>query len=140
MPLARTCGSNAVRWPESFVHSVIKRPLRGLGEHGGVKGGTRLRNARRLCLGDYDLARTRPAASPAYAPLRLAVHVYQRHAEKRLLAIHTTVTPAFRDVGDLVDFAALSMSIVLDFLVKDHRHRRDDPVVAQPAADLDRRL
>lgn len=37
---------------------------------------------------------------------------------KDVAAIHTTVTTAFPDIGELLDFAALSMSIVLDFLVK----------------------
>ena len=37
---------------------------------------------------------------------------------KDVAAIHTTVTTAFRDLGHLLDFVALSMSIVLDFLVK----------------------
>ena len=37
---------------------------------------------------------------------------------KDVAAIHTTVTTAFRDLGDLLDFVALSMSVVLDFLVK----------------------
>ena len=37
---------------------------------------------------------------------------------KDVAAIHTTVTTAFRDLGDLLDCAALSMSIVLDFLIK----------------------
>ena len=37
---------------------------------------------------------------------------------KDVAAIHTTVTTTFRDSGDLLDCAALSMSIVLDFLIK----------------------
>ena len=37
---------------------------------------------------------------------------------KGVAAIHTTVTTAFRNLGDLLDCAALSMSIVLDFLIK----------------------
>ena len=39
-------------------------------------------------------------------------------APKGIAAIHTTVTTASCNIGDLFDFATLSMSIVLDFLVK----------------------
>ena len=37
---------------------------------------------------------------------------------KDVALIITTVASAFREVGDMLDFAALSMSIVLDFLIK----------------------
>lgn len=39
-------------------------------------------------------------------------------APKGIATIHTTVTTASRHIGDLLDFAARSMSIVLDFLVE----------------------
>ena len=37
---------------------------------------------------------------------------------RNLALIHTNVATAFRNIGDMLDFAALSMSIVLDFFIK----------------------
>ena len=37
---------------------------------------------------------------------------------KGVATIHTNITTAFRDMGQMLDFAALSMSIVLDFFIK----------------------
>ena len=37
---------------------------------------------------------------------------------KGVAAIHTTVPTVFRDIADLLDLAALSVSIILDSLVK----------------------
>ena len=60
----------------------------------------------------YRLATRRMTSSSLERTLVSAV------IPKDVAAIHTTVTTAFRNLGDLIDFAALSMSVVLDFLVK----------------------